>query len=692
MSSYWSRKRDIAKKATRDLLVQHHSTTDTYENSDNYNMVYENVTVPERDMQSTCSPANGLLISPSRPTFNFTSSTSPTYETDAASYTSSEPSDDDIVCGADGREDKFNLQVALKHWAVDEDITMTALKSLLEILRNVDASLPKDPRTLLNTPQNLTIKCVEPGSYHHFGLQKGLVYVLSIIPSQWWKSEIDVYINIDGIPLFNSSTKTFWAICGRIAFIDTSVFVIGLYYGEKKPLKVDEFLKDLIDELKKLENESIIIEGKHVKIVLSGVCCDTPARCFVKCCKYYTGDFGCDRCIQKGRHPGRQVFLETDADDRTDVSFRDRHQPQHHHEISPFEATNIDMITAFPNDYMHSVCEGVGKKLLKAFRTGPLPNRLSSTQFALLDADWMKFYGITPQEFSRQPRSLQLLGFWKATEFRLFLLYVAPAILKPIISDNQTQLWKMYMCFFVSIFSMCHPVMCKTGYEATKNLLKTFIAQSHYVFGEEFVTYNVHSLLHLADDCRQRGPCDEFSCFPFENFLRFIKKTVKSSVLPLNQAVKRIMESGVCLNQQPIIFDLNPVTLVQEQTTGFMPEDLHLAPGWKFFKGIQFSKFLLSGNDKDCFFMAKDNNIYRLNNVLTTTSSTFLVCNKYSMKEDHFTYPMPSSQLGIFAVSSLHKKLLIKFPEDILCKMCFVPLTKTRFYASPILHTFAPTG
>ena len=50
-----------------------------------------------------------------------------------------------------------------------------------------------------------------------------------------------------------------------------------------------------------------------------------------------------------------------------------------------------------------------------------------------------------PNKFARQPRPLELLDRWKTTEFKQFLLYPGPVVLKNILTESK------YKHFFLSI-------------------------------------------------------------------------------------------------------------------------------------------------------------------------------------------------------------------------------------------------
>ena len=130
-----------------------------------------------------------------------------------------------------------------------------------------------------------------------------------------------------------------------------------------------------------------------------------------------------------------------------------------------------------------------------------------------------------PYEFARRPRSLTDLPRWKATEFRLFILYIGPSVLKGVLPPP---LYDHFMLFHVAIKILSSPDTCRKYNSFSKALLHHFIRESSKLYGGHFVTYNVHCLIHLSDDAKRFGPLDEFSCFPFENCLYQLKKLIKN--------------------------------------------------------------------------------------------------------------------------------------------------------------------
>ena len=63
------------------------------------------------------------------------------------------------------------------------------------------------------------------------------------------------------------------------------------------------------------------------------------------------------------------------------------------------------------------------------------------------------------------------------------------------------------------------------------------------LYGETFVTYKVHSLIHLADDCRKFGKSfNSLSAFPYESFLGQLKWLVRNKTNHIGQVPRRLSE------------------------------------------------------------------------------------------------------------------------------------------------------
>lgn len=50
-----------------------------------------------------------------------------------------------------------------------------------------------------------------------------------------------------------------------------------------------------------------------------------------------------------------------------------------------------------------------------------------------------------------------------------------------------------------------------------------YLKQFKIIYGAEYISYNVHGLIHVFDDCRVFGPLDLYSAFPFENYMQYLK-------------------------------------------------------------------------------------------------------------------------------------------------------------------------
>ena len=325
------------------------------------------------------------------------------------------------------------------------------------------------------------------------------------------------------MPLFESSTYSLWPVLCCVANIKPSqVFPVALYGGNAKPNDLD-FLSETINELAELLSGGITANDTHFKCVLKFIVCDAPARAMVKCAKQFSGYYGCDKCSQRGEHVGRMTFPDCEAPTRDDKSFRSQLNAEHHTGISPFCKLPIDMIKCFPVDYMHQSCLGVMKRLLACWTGGAKIVKLSITQKQCINTKIEIFKHSVTSEFSRKPRTLEHLAHWKATEFRTFLLYIGYFVLHKIVRDDVlTHFLSLVVAMRILISEKL--AACSDNRAFAHELLLYFISHATYIYGREFLVYDVHCLAHLCQEMELFGQLDNCSAFVFENYVQTMKK------------------------------------------------------------------------------------------------------------------------------------------------------------------------
>ncbi|XP_025154456.1 uncharacterized protein LOC112588077 [Harpegnathos saltator] len=385
----------------------------------------------------------------------------------------------------------------LINWAVQFQISQTAITALLQILRkyNFDSCLPKNCKTLLKTARCTSIRKVAPGEYFHNGLISGIMEFLRNDPDN--VDTVKVQISIDGLPISNSSTNQLWLILGSIAPNFRTIFIIGCYFGPKKPDDCNDFLRDFVNEAKNVVTDGLDYGGKHICISIHSLIADAPAKSFVTATKGHTGYFSCAKCTTEGEYIlHRMCFPNINCPERTNDSFIKQSQKEHHIGQSILiNIPNFGLISHIPLDYMHLVCIGVVKKMLNFLLSGPLNVRLPTQVIHNISRLLIGMRTSIPIEFVRKPRELHFLSLWKATELRQFLLYTGPIILKKYINKD---VYRNFLTLHVAIRLLCSPQLSFVSY--AESLLEHFVRSFTILYGPQHISHNVHALIHLVDD------------------------------------------------------------------------------------------------------------------------------------------------------------------------------------------------
>lgn len=220
--------------------------------------------------------------------------------------------------------------------------------------------------------------------------------------------QIELIINIDGLPLTRSSTNALWPILGNIYGL-SNVFIIGAYVGPQKPQDSNLFLSDFVAECVELVNNGLCINTKNIPFSLKGIICDVPAKSFVLGIKGHNGYSSCTKCLISGVFLNNRVcFPGNNFHNRTDNGFRANSDEEYHvHETIIKNIPNFDIVKGVPLDYMHLLCLGITKKLLFLWVGGDLSFRLRSSHVKAISQKIELLKHHIPKEFVRKPRSLE---------------------------------------------------------------------------------------------------------------------------------------------------------------------------------------------------------------------------------------------------------------------------------------------
>jgi hypothetical protein len=481
------------------------------------------------------------------------------------------------------------------------------------------------------------------------------------------KHEINLSFNVDGIPIFKSSSKQFWPLSCRIHIknVVVSPFAVAIFSGDSKPFSVAVYLQQFIEELNNLTSNGFEYNGDIIPVKIKTFSCDAPARAFLKCIKGHTGNYACERCNAKGQNINRRiVYLEsTDSCARTHENFVSKMFPAHHLATTPLVLLkNFDLIMNVSLDAMHLCYLGIMRKMMVYWIKGGGTHaaRLCVNlrlQLSNRIADSAKY---VPNDFNRKPRPLIELDRYKATEFRFIVLYLGPIVLKGMLSQNY---YKHFLLFHCAIRILSTVKFIDTAFINTaKELLIYFVQNCENFYGTDFCVYNTHSLIHLADDVKyHKEVLDELSCFIFENFLGSLKSMIRRPNRPCAQICNRMSEK----------IDFNFI-------------DQSPKPVQCNSKKIQFSNYeIIANNARDSYVLLKGNTILK---VLEILKDDFSVMGTLSNKlENFYEYPLPSSSLGIFKFTNFSLNHVIIDIGDILSK-CFVVKCDNYYVACELLH------
>ncbi|KAK3928712.1 Halomucin [Frankliniella fusca] len=573
-----------------------------------------------------------------------------------------------------------NLLNNFKRWG-QRGVSFKKVDELLHILHPLHPDLPLCSKTLLGTPRRSELRNLGNGLFWYKGILTNLEQRVDRQYLYQQNNELLMDVNIDGLDPFSSSELAIWPILGRL-YNQKEPFIIAAYCGKEKLSRneLGGFLDEYVDEVSRYIRDGVRLFDQNVSFGIRHYILDAQARALVKCIIGHNGIFGCEKCETQGIwFMNRTVFLDMDAPLRSDQSFSNRSNPRHHTGQSPLEQIPTNMISSFRLDSMHLVAAGVKKRWLKFVLGVPNKRRgkLREAEVLELNAKILRLAIHVPSNFNRRPRTFKNYARFKCTELRRILLYDGLAIFR----GCDYHLWKSYVLLQCGIYILSSPSLVQTMTDVANVILRQFVTHAQTYFGPQFVVYNVHSLAHLADECREHGTLDSFSAYPFESYLGVIKELLRSYNKPLHQIFNRDHERDGHLIQS-VPEDNADITLINQR------HDYEDEVEGVYYAKIKFCQTVLAVNEADCCFESTDGHILVLANIVYTPAGRVVfICHKFLLLDDYYTYPLKSSSIGIFKVGELDAAKTIIDSSKFLRKHVLFPIGADMHVSIPLLHT-----
>ncbi|XP_067649897.1 uncharacterized protein [Haliotis asinina] len=360
--------------------------------------------------------------------------------------------------------------------------------------------------------------------------------------------DLTLTFNTDGAKPFRSSKTSLWPIylmINELPYAERrmpeNMVLAGIWYGAKKP-SMTGFLTPFMKTLKGLEQGFVACtpDGEvECRAILIASTCDLPARACVCAMNQYNGQSSCVKCLQTGKvvkvgkghtrvFPPNMDCLDGPARSDNSVTRDALDAVRLKVPVNGIKGpswfsylTFFSFVHGTGIDYMHGVLLGV-TKLMHSLWFASKHNCQVFSVAGFIDKVNRRLLQIKPPNYmSRLPRSLMDSDYWKASEWKYWLLFYAPTIMHDILMPEY---YRHFLLLSESIFLLLQDSIKPSDIRHSKILLARFVAMFPVMYGESVMTLNVHQLLHLPDNVLNLGPLWCFSCFPFEDANGFLLK------------------------------------------------------------------------------------------------------------------------------------------------------------------------
>ncbi|EFN84418.1 hypothetical protein EAI_10745, partial [Harpegnathos saltator] len=186
----------------------------------------------------------------------------------------------------------------------------------------------------------------------------------------------------------------------------------------------------------------------------------------------------------------------------------------------------FDIINNLHVEWMHCVALGVCRQFIKMWFDSSFYEKHFYLGNQIYYVNKLLCSYKPSLKVSRTPRKISDYKHWKAHKFVIFLLFYSIPIFKEMFPRKLLHHWSLLVdaiSILLKTFILCSEILYVEKY------IVEFVKNVEVLYGKEFMSFNVHLLLHLSRSVLIWGPLWAHSSFCYEDFNQELKNYVKSS-------------------------------------------------------------------------------------------------------------------------------------------------------------------
>lgn len=432
-----------------------------------------------------------------------------------------------------------------------------------------------------------------------------------------------VTINTDGMDLGTSASRSAWPIFMYINELSPKnrkrhIIFAGIWVGKTSP-NMSLFLKPFVDELKELADEGFHWHNRTGEEITSRVLpllgiFDSAARYKLLNLSAYSGYYGCTFCYQRAEYIPkigcRFTIVDPPAPLRTHESMMDN-MLNFHNSTERNKKRKIlqnkgckgfsQLVTLHPYfnlgrgvivDFMHNALLGVTRTLFMIFTDSfGKEYYLGDPEMKNILDERLKSIRV-PNSITRTPREVKFAKKWKASEWRMFLIFYGLLCFDGLLPQK-------YFIHFAMLSSAFYLLIQKSVSYADIELADTYLRQFVFLTEEYFdkvsMVYNQHQLLHATAAAKDWGPLWGPNAFIFEGENRNLSQMNTSSG-----------HVGIQLTRRYLTLAAFPELVIQYATTDAAIDFVQEIMEKSYKNYVLCDECLLAGNGKPKVLSAEE--------------------------------------------------------------------------------------